>query len=169
MIYGQPFSLGSGVKLGVSFNDDDTQNLFISDNGTPIDYAAIPTDVAPIADLDPLFPAPTLLWTNPDLSVLFPAQTIALDGAEYSAYIVETRVSISTTALQPNTSKSFVNMGETGTAAAFVDITSPAASRAITDVTETGLTFANGFASGSYNANNAYAIPTRIWGVKFTL
>ena len=98
------FGGGGGAKIGVTLNEDGTQNVLLSDNGTVLDLAAGTAD-ATATNEDVLegktfyagglkktgtfvVPGPVLLWTNPDPSVAFPAQTISLDLSEYSGILV---------------------------------------------------------------------------------
>lgn len=98
------FGGGGGAKIGVTLNEDGTQNVLLSDNGTVLDLAAGTADAtATAADVLQgktfysggvkktgtfVVPGPVLLWTNPDTSVDFPAQTVELDLSEYSGILV---------------------------------------------------------------------------------
>lgn len=111
--------------------------------------------------------APVLLWTNANPTSSFPPQTVGLNGGDSDAYIVESRGSTA----NGSTSKAFVNIGDFGACvAAFTNAAAEASpNRKITNTTKTGISFGNGYPGASMNSNDIFAIPTRIWGVKFTL
>lgn len=169
-----------GAKIGVTLNDDGTQNLYITDNGSVLDLATGTADAtATAADVmsGKTFYAegvkktgtltasafdPVLLWTNASPTSNFNAQTLSLSGQQYSAYVIEIQ---STTNNSNMLVKTYLPFGFTGrvyasTVAAFFN-------RDITSVSSTGITFGYGYQGNA--SGNDYGIPTRIWGVKFTL
>lgn len=111
--------------------------------------------------------APVLLWTNANPTSSFPPQTVGLNGGDSDAYIVESRASTT----NGSTSKSFVNIGDFGVCVAALTNNSaePSPNRKITAATKTGISFGYGYPGASMSGNNIYAIPTRIWSVKFTV
>ena len=103
--------------------------------------------------------APVLLWTNASPTSSFVAQTVSFDG-EYGGYLVEVRASA----------------GKNNTSIGFVAISSPTyviangGGRAITNATSNSIVFGTGGYEDNFKAAyNGHGIPTRIWGVKFTL
>lgn len=187
---GKPLSSGGGgAKIGVTLNEDDTQNLFITDNNTVLnllvgteDATATPADVASGKTFyaqgqkktGAAVTEPVLLWTNTNPNAEFAPQTIALDMSGYGGALIETgslQASI-------NVDKSINYVRKQsgyqaiGSVRAGQDITSGYSSghsygsRDVI-VSDTGMQFLNAYTSN--NKVNAYVIPTRIWGVKFTL
>lgn len=143
MIYGQPVTFGGA-----------SGEIIITDNGVfdVKKYATANVNVKPV-----------LLWQNASPSSAFGAQTVSVNGSGYDGYLIEVRFSTSdaTTgvALIPvETSKMTVAAVYSGVA--------PAATRGISSTSLSGVVFGYG-AYGSTDNNKA--IPTRIWGVKFTL
>lgn len=108
--------------------------------------------------------APELLWTNASPTSQFAAQTVSLNLANYASVIIEVKFSTGTAKY----SKTLMNVGEQNN----VCVTSNQKTHLDTDayrnanVSNTGIVFSTAV-SGSTSA--LYAIPTRIWGVKFTL
>ena len=106
--------------------------------------------------------APELLWTNTaDQSATFRAQTVTVPTG-YSAYLVEFRLH----RLYPQILGTlYIPFGFSGCSAALLGYTYPDnnAYRRITSVSDGAIAFGT-----STNANNDY-IPTRIWGVKWTI
>lgn len=103
---GKPLSSGGGgAKIGVTLNEDDTQNLFITDNNTVLnllvgteDATATPADVASGKTFyaqgqkktGAAVTEPVLLWTNTNPNAEFTPQTIALDMSGYGGALIET-------------------------------------------------------------------------------
>lgn len=145
MIYGQPITFG-----GASGEID------ITDNGT-FDVKKYATANVNVQS------APVLLWTNASPTSAFAAQTVNVNGSEYIYYLIEVRFSTS----DATTGVALIPVETSAmTVASVYSGVAPAATRGILSTTSSSITFGNG-AYGS-TANN-YAIPTRIWGVKFTL
>ena len=122
--------------------------------------------------------APELLWTNPNPTASFAPQNVTVSG-EYDGYIVE--VVFSTTNGQ-NTSQFVVpNTINTTTHrdGFFLAITKLYSSttvfypvyRRINSLNNGTFAFGDGKyrPSGDYSTYNQYAVPTRIWGVKWAL
>ena len=104
---------------------------------------------------------PELLWTNTAAyTASFPAQTVTLPTG-YSAYMVEYRLHRN----DPVLGILFVPFGGSRYTAALSGYTYPdnIAYRRIASVSDGAIAF-----STSTNNNNDY-IPTRIWGVKWTI
>ena len=114
---------------------------------------------------------PVLLWTNPDPTSNFQYQTVNVDGTDYDGYIVEIRNHIS----DNSTAACFVPKStQRRLIAAYNNSASVIYGwREILSATDTTV----GFAFGGYINSNIYSmvedtkygVPTRIWGVKFTL
>ena len=113
----------------------------------------------PTEDLEPV-----LLWTNPSPTSDFTAQTVSLDLSDYAGVIVE--FIKSTTSNKINTrlyaKKNEDVDGIFGAGSYYVKGDSNTA-RGIS-VTDTGVTFAEGY--GNMSLNNKTSIPIRIYGVK---
>lgn len=113
---------------------------------------------------------PDLLWTNPNPTSAFTAQTVSLPTG-YSAYLVEYKNayggSLFGIAYLPfNATVSVAGSNELYDGWPF------GFGRLITSCTDGSIAFAIGFrwlARNSVEQNNNYGIPTRIWGVKYTL
>lgn len=149
------------ANMNGGFNPSGTINITNNGSYNVKDYATANVNVQS---------APVLLWTNPDSSVGFAAQTINVSGG-YSAFIIECK---SRTTDNQQLGKAFFNIGSTGV----VSPTSPESSeyysyfREVMSTTSTSIEFGTGgyFHSGTgRHTNFTYAVPTRIWGVKFTL
>ena len=148
MIYGQPVTFGGA-----------SGEINITDNGTfdVKKYATANVDVAPV-----------LLWTNASPSSQFSAQTVSFNANNYDALLLEARFSISDVRFAVR----YVPFGlqERMMATQTTDPsygTNGQYNRGVYNVSKTGIRFTEG-ASGT-NPTNAAFIPTRIWGVKFTL
>lgn len=183
-ILGNPLSLGGGgAKIGVTLNEDGTQNLFLTDNNTVLDLlvgtedaTATPADVASGKTFyaqgqkktGSAVTEPVLLWTNESPTSAFKAQTLTFAG-EWSAFLVEAKPT--------NSSSKAPNV-------TYLDVATPPAviavgggptdylawSRQIVAVTMNSIQFGSSYASGAYaQPGGYYCVPTRIWGVKFTL
>lgn len=142
----------SNTEIGVSYNADGTQNLIIKDDGSVIE----------IPD-----PNPVLLWTNASPTSNFGEQTLTFDG-DYDGFIIEAKP---TTSVQ----KYYNNIIFAGTEGGVIASTTGASIyvstvtlRPITAVTRNSISFGTGRLEGSNNGTQ-HCIPTRIWGVKFTL
>lgn len=105
--------------------------------------------------------APVLLWTNANPTSSFDAQTVRL-ASGYSGYIVEVNYSVGV-----QTQKGYGLVYPTsvlqGVAVSYPNI-STIYVRQINSVSDGAINFGR-VPSGSYD----FAIPARIWGVKFTL
>lgn len=183
-ILGNPLSLGGGgAKIGVTLNEDGTQNLFLTDNNTVLDLlvgtedaTATPADVASGKTFyaqgqkktGTAVTEPVLLWTNESPTSEFKAQTLTFAG-EWSAFLVEVK---------------YTNSSTKTPSVAYLDVATPpnviaggsgpsdyiAVSRQIVAVTANSVKFGSSYASAAYNQPEGYyCVPTRIWGVKFTL
>lgn len=121
---------------------------------------------------------PVLLWTNSSPTSIFNPQTVNVSGDEYEAYLVEVCGDV-----QNSTKRYGVSLIKKASGGQVVssmndygsgtyDITS-FANRYVT-VSGNSITFSNGYnaqvkTSFSQSSHARYAVPTRIWGVKFTL
>lgn len=190
-IYGDPLLIGGGgAKIGITLNEDGTQNLFLTDNNTVLnllvgteDATATPADVVSGKTFyawgqkktGTAVTAPTLLWTNSNPNAEFTSQTVALDMSGYGGALIETG------SLQANINvDKFINYvrkqdGYQGLGSVRPgNDTSTSYSRGTTYgmrdviVSDTGLQFMDGYYYNGTKSNN-FVIPTRIWGVKFTL
>lgn len=196
-ILGSPLSLGGGgAKIGVTLNEDGTQNLFLTDNNTVLnlltgteDATATPADVAS----GKTFYAqgqkkmgmavsyePVLLWSQAYTNGMsWGAQTISLNNG-FNAYLVELSFGLYNSEVY--SSKKAIDYLEFGTWADSVgsykalcaaNISSGSNrvsnSRVVLSCKDGEIQFGRGL-KGSKNAYDDHcAIPTRIWGVKFTL
>lgn len=112
--------------------------------------------------------APVLLWTNASPTSGFASQTVGVDGSSYEAYLVE--IVSETTALNQLgygyiRKTSDITAKTTNQGVAVISSGGGMYTRWINTVTDTSITFGpTGQAGGNYES-----IPTRIWGVKFTL
>lgn len=173
-------TVSGGARIGVTLNEDGTQNLFISDNGSVLDLTAgtadataTPEDVlsgktfyaAGIKNTGTLTASsfnPVLLWTNASPTSDFIEQTITLPTG-YKAFIVEQK-SHATHSLAV-TVTFYVPFGFTGQLIS--QTTHVFNSREYVSVSESGIEFGSGYHAST--ADNTYGIPLRIWGVNFTL
>lgn len=115
--------------------------------------------------------APVLLWTNASPTSHFGAQTVSVDGSAYNAYLVEVQFSTSSAG---STGIAFVSKGTfnqtAGAALRGVAATASASSyRFITSADDNGISFGYSYYGNSTGWSADSAIPTRIWGVNFTL
>lgn len=178
-VLGKPLSPGGGgAKIGVTLNEDDTQNLFITDNNTVLnllvgteDATATPADVISGKTFyaqgqkkngTAVSYEPVLLWTNPDRTKTFAAQTLTV-ASGYSAYLIEIWPWINSTSVDLLTI-TYVPLGTNGTAYGG----RASNYREISEAADGSIVFGNGHSAGQ-NASGKWAVPTRIWGVKFTL
>ena len=176
---GKPLSSGGGgAKIGVTLNEDDTQNLFITDNNTVLnllvgteDATATSADVASGKTFyaqgrkktgTAVSYEPVLLWTNPDRTKTFAAKTLTVESG-YSAYLIEIwpwTNSLSSASLEIT----YVPFGTNRTAYGG----RASNYREISEAIDGSIVFGNGHSAGQ-DASGKWAVPTRIWGVKFTL
>lgn len=106
---------------------------------------------------------PVLLWTNPNPRNTFSPQTINVNGAEYSSYLIEVRFSDS----DGNTGVSLIPIGGKGACITpNSNFVAPYASRAVLSTNANSIQFGAGMA---YSTDNTKGIPTRVWGVKYTV
>lgn len=123
---------------------------------------------------------PVLLWTNPNPNTSFAAQTITVLG-DYDAYIVEVRNFISGGQYQRQIVPNIINTN-THPNGFFFDFTTlgsysmvyTSEYRTISNLNNGAFAFTVGrhrstYESFSYGQNNQYVVPTRIWGVKWTI
>ena len=157
MIYGQPVTFGGA-----------SGEIVITDNGTfdVKKYATANVNVAP-----------ELVWTNAQIGVAgatFAAQTLTFNG-ESDGYLVEAAVSsetdpISGTSFWSYRDTFFIPVGADSSRNVMAQANSKTGSapvcRGFGVVTNNSIVFNDGYRNG---VNNKYVIPTRIWGVKFTL
>ena len=183
-ILGNPLSLGGGgAKIGVTLNEDGTQNLFLTDNNTVLnllvgteDATATPADVVNGKTFyaqgqkktGTAATGPVLLWTNENPTLAFAAQTLTFAG-EWPAFLVEAKYYNSST-INP----CITYLVPVAPVAVIAGGSGPtdyvAASRQIVAVTTNSIQFGSSYLSGAYaQPTGVYLVPTRIWGVKFTL
>lgn len=118
---------------------------------------------------------PTLLWTNASPNSEFAPQTITVSGASYSAYIVEIRKSTGSAETSLTTGSAVIEKNKssqqlvavTTVVAESSESAVNAYNRYVRTATDTTIEFGNGVSSSI--VSNTAAIPTRIWGVKWTL
>lgn len=123
----------------------------------------------------PLFQeAPVLLWTNASPTSSFNAQNISLN-TDYDGYIIEARFNTSRSktgfAYIPRTVNLTGAISVHDMGAASASTAAQSTFRHMT-ITSGGIEFMTGWIGTTSNALNygaGYSIPTRIWGVKFTL
>lgn len=114
-------------------------------------------------DVNNISTAPVLLWTNPSPTSAFAEQTVSVNSG-YAAYLIELRY---ITTKETNLTKSFINVGESLFCFATESRSYPASSfHRLVTANDGAVVFGKSYSAG---VNNATAIPTRIWGVKFTL
>lgn len=113
---------------------------------------------------------PVLLWTNASPTSGFAAQTLSLP-AGYDAYLVEVRYSygVSRTTINylPLSASTQYIMAEN-----FADRYNYVNIRNVTSVKSGSISFGDARPVSTSSASSTYsdyAVPTRIWGVKFTL
>lgn len=182
---------GGGAKLATVLNEDGTQNLLISDNGTVFDLASLTADADAAAEdvaSGKVFYAqgkrlvgaanndPVLLWENPNPTSKFAAQTVTINYSEYNALLIEnvnlhgegSRVYVVGLYFLSETVAQYLLNKNDLSSYGLVGL----AAREVTFTNGNTVTFSdsNFFqTSGSGASSENYAIPTRIWGVKFTL
>ena len=133
---------GGGTTVGVSYNADGTQNLTILDKGEIVEEP------------------PVLLWANTNPAAAFGDQTVALNGSEYEAYLVEARWDTTTETSQ-------ITLVRKSSSDQLLSVTTGEPNfvlRFIKSATDSGMTF-----SYYSNSGTSKCIPTRIWGVKYAV
>lgn len=111
---------------------------------------------------------PELLWTNPNPGTYFGAQEVTLPTG-YSAYLVEFMYMFS----DGRRSIMYLPMGGS-LRYAFSHLHTGQISnwytRRINSVADGAISFGTGVGpNGTFSTHNDYAVPTRIWGVKWTI
>lgn len=190
IILGNPLSLGGGgAKIGVTLNEDGTQNLFLTDNNTVLDLlvgtedaTATPADVASGKTFyaqgqkktGTAVTEPVLLWTNANPNAEFAPQTIALDMSSYGGALIETGsmqagVNVDKSINYVRKQSGYQAIGSVRAGHDTTSGYSSGHSYGSRDVivSDTGMQFMDGY--NNNNKVNGGMIPTRIWGVKFTL
>lgn len=116
----------------------------------------------------PLDVAPVLLWTNASPTSMFSAQNISVIGSGYKGYLIEVLFSTSETKYKD---VGYIKIGDKGAVGCHNDSTnSYLPTRRVIGTSASVINFGDTDYSGAAGGyNNHYAIPTRIWGVKFTL
>lgn len=113
--------------------------------------------------------APVLLWTNASPKSSFAGQTVSLDASAYSALIIEFKYDTTSS----YTVQEFFTFSTTKKMVAMNNHDSSrtnCSQRTVSSVDTTGVRFGIGAYGESLGTSyNKYGIPTRIWGVKFTL
>lgn len=113
--------------------------------------------------------APVLLWTNASPTSSFAAQVVTIETG-YSAYLVEYEESKSTTGRKGVAYLPFSSEEQVSGVATYKTSNTSLRSvqRIINSCSDGSIDFGKGFLDGGSNGS-LYGIPTRIWGVKFTL
>lgn len=128
-------------------------------------YADGSWGLADEADVVPETYFPQLLWTNASPTSAFGAQTISVSGEGFSAYIIECNFN---TTYHSKYGKGLVNIGDYVAVAICHVADGLPVTRTISGTTNNSVQFGVGRGSTG-NAVNDTGVPTRIWGVKFTL
>lgn len=154
MIYGQPITFGGA-----------SGEISITDNGTfdVKKYATANVNVVPV-----------LLWTNASPTSSFAPQTVSIAGSQYEAYLVEIRSSTSNTKTGVGLIEKTGGVESNQNVAVYSasDWTGEHVLRDITATADNSIDFGSaqhGPGGNTPTVDYAYGIPTRIWGVKFTL
>jgi hypothetical protein len=154
MIYGQALTFGGGVGGEIAITDNGVFDVK--------KYASANVNVQS---------APVLLWTNASPTSAFAAQTVTLPTG-YSGYIVEYREDTNNAAY----SKAFIEFSaetQASVGGAVRNSSLRAFGRQINSAKDGEIQFGLGlgavFGGGTGSGNAGDGIPTRIWGVKFTL
>lgn len=111
--------------------------------------------------------APKLLWTNPNPNDSFSGQTITF-GSEYSGYIVELKQSTSVS----NVGRIYVPVGKANKHLfATTSYDSNQGYRYLNSATANSISFgeAKNDNLGRFVVNNSMAIPTRVYGVNWSI
>jgi hypothetical protein len=143
MIYGQPVTFG-GASGEISITENGTHDVK--------KYAIANVNVAPV-----------LLWTNASPTSAFAAQSVLVNAEDYDGFLIEvqfitTRSDVKVVYLVPVGGSFYMSAFNSNTFAL----------RPLTATSAESLSF-GGATLGTATTNNSYVIPTRIWGVKFTL
>lgn len=175
---------GGGAKIGVTLNDDGTQNLFITETGDLPDLAAITADADAEAEdvlygktfysmgvkkVGSLTLKADLLWENPDQTVSFAEQDVVVDGDPFSAYLVEGKGYYNA---ELTTGITMIPKDGTPKAMSAIKVNGTAISVRYVSANGNTISFGSGgtVTPGSSQApGDTNCIPTRIWGVNFTL
>lgn len=190
-------SRAGGAKIATTLNEDGTQNIYISDDAeTVIDLKSLTKDATATAEdvaSGKTFYAqgtkytgtgagnPVLLWSQTYTNGMsWGAQTVSISGTGYDAYLVELtfgRIN-NDTSYNTATNIHYLPFGEwagdknTSKMLGVGTITSGSSwcsnARSILKCSTEGIQFARGM-SGYSGVSDYCAIPTRIWGIKFTL
>lgn len=180
---------GGGAKIGVTLNEDGTQNVLLSDNGTVLDLAAGTADATATNEdvLDGktfyaggvkktgsfvVAPDKVLLWENPNpAATVFEGKSIPVEGTNFTHYIIECKFEngVPSTLDWPTTYTVINKYGEAVTgqlggaciANSFAKGYFPAM-RYITAANDTTVTFSYGLYNSSTSNNRC--IPIRIYG-----
>lgn len=148
-IYGQPLTFG-GSSGEISITENGVHDVK--------KYASANVNVQS---------TPVLLWENASPTSAFRGQTVNVDSG-YEGYLVEIKQEASSN----NFVIGFVNVGVSNVSVAYTRYTGGTPSvylRAITSVNDGSIVFGEGVNSNGVVYEYKYAIPTRIWGVKFTI
>ena len=109
--------------------------------------------------------APKLLWTNPSPSSSFSGQTLTF-GSEYSGYIVELKQSTSVS----NVGRIYVPVGTANKYLfATTSYASSQGSRYLNSATANSISFGVAKAGYSFNTDNSKSIPTKVYGVNWSI
>ena len=109
---------------------------------------------------------PVLLWTNASPTSAFRSQTINVP-VDYDGYLIEIKAAADTSYFRIG----FVNVGDSNQSVSVAVGSSGTVfyTRFITAVNNGSIVFGSGLNENGVVYEYKYAIPTRIWGVKFTL
>ena len=189
MIYGQPVTFGGKPKLQTKTVTPSASSKSVTpDSGYDgLSKVTVSGDsnlkAANIAKGKSIFGvagsyvgAPVLLWSNLTSTSGFEPQTVSVSGADYGAYLVEVRRNSGTNVLTdaPRGIGLIVkNANHTQSVGVITGAQTNTTScsgwtRSVVTATDTGIEFGSGYAAAGSVSNTA-AVPTRIWGVKFSM